>query len=314
MKLIINHRHIKSSIKEILSKVKDATGFLDDIQERKENVICTCPFHNDGHEKKPACYVKSTIDGELEYGTFHCFACGESGRLPKLIAKCFNCSFTEAEKWLTDNFGNVYVEDLEYLPKIESEQITNFLPESILNSFEYDNKEALNYLINKRHLKKEVLDKFKIGFEKSTNSVTFPCRDEHGNLVGIFKRNIYTKFFTIPKIEPKPIFLLDNAIKNGYDEVVVCESQINALTLEGWGFHSIALFGTGSDAQYSILSKSGIRKYILAFDGDLAGDIGAKRFSLNVKNAVFEKINIPKGKDVNDLTFEEFCMLQREII
>lgn len=314
MKLIINHRHIKTSIKDILLKVKEETGYLDMIQEKQENVVCTCPFHAEGHEKKPACFICSVSYGELEYGTFHCFACGESGRFPKLIAKCFNSSKEFAENWLVNNFGNVYVEELEYLPKIELKEEKSFLPESILDNFEYDNKDALNYLINKRHLKKEVLDKFKIGFEKSTNSVVFPCRDEHGRLVGIFKRNIYSKFFTIPKINPKPIFLLDNAIKNGYDEVVVCESQINALTLEGWGFHAIALFGTGSDEQYKILNKSGIRKYVLAFDGDVAGDVGANRFSLNVKNAIFEKVNVPRGKDVNDLTFEEFCMLKREII
>ena len=309
----IGNRKINADTYSILSRLKSETGYLKDIKKSSNGYMCTCPYHSNGAENHPSCSILDTDNNNLPAGTFHCFACGTSGSLAKLIAKCYGKSDEFGRQWLVQNYGDTYIDEVEYLPKIE-EQKKETLDESVLNQFEYDNQDALNYLINKRHLKKEVLEQFKIGFDKETNNVTFPCRDEHGKLVGIFTRNIYSKFFSIPKIQPKPIFLLDNAIKNSYSEVYVVESQINALTLYGWGFPAIALFGTGSSDQYAILNKSGIRKYVLCFDGDLAGEIGANKFSLNVKNAIFEKVFLPKGADVNDLTKEEFLSLPREII
>lgn len=309
MRLIIRNRAIDAPIDTILNKVKSETLYLKDIQVKKNEVICTCPFHKDGKESHPACFVLNTKESDLEYGTFHCFACGEKGPLAKLIGKCYGSNAEFGKNWLVENFSSSIIEQTEYLEKIE-EKKKKYLEESVLETFEYDNEEALDYLINKRHLHKDIINKFQIGFEKSTNSVTFPCWDEHGRLVGIFKRNIYTKFFTIPKIEQKPIYLLNYVIENGITSVVVCESQINALTLWGWGIPAIALFGTGSTYQYKILNRCGIRKFILAFDGDTAGEVGANRFLLNISDeCMVSRIIIPTGMDVNDLAYEEFRSL-----
>jgi DNA primase len=70
------------------------------------------------------------------------------------------------------------------------------------------------------------------------------------------------------------------------------------------------MIGTGSDVQYDILNNSGIRNYILCFDGDEAGDKAIKRFKKNIRKDVFISVKvIPRGKDVNDLTKEEFDKL-----
>ncbi len=73
----------------------------------------------------------------------------------------------------------------------------------------------------------------------------------------------------------------------------------------------MALFGTGSKNQYDILNRSGIRKYILALDGDNAGRNGTKKLISNLKNAIITILDVPNGKDVNDLTKEEFDSLPR---
>lgn len=65
--------------------------------------------------------------------------------------------------------------------------------------------------------------------------------------------------------------------------------------------------GTGSKEQYEILKKSNIKNFVLLFDGDIAGRHGAQRFIKNMDNNTFiTDIVMPKNKDVNDLSYDEF--------
>ena len=91
----------------------------------------------------------------------------------------------------------------------------------------------------------------------------------------------------------------------------MCESQINALYLWSNNRPAIALFGTGSEEQYEILRRSGIREYWLAFDGDDAGKKGAYRFKKNIgMDVLINTVHLPNGKDVNDLAIENFLNLR----
>lgn len=98
----------------------------------------------------------------------------------------------------------------------------------------------------KRHLTREVVDRFRIGYDKEKDAITFPVWDEKGNLVMITERSVTSKKFYIPSNTEKPVYLLNEVLKCGYNKVYVVESQINCLTLWSWGYPSIALFGTGS--------------------------------------------------------------------
>jgi DNA primase len=78
------------------------------------------------------------------------------------------------------------------------------------------------------------------------------------------------------------------------------------LYLRSLGYDAIGLFGTGSYTQLDTLKRSGIRSYILCFDGDEAGRKGANRFKKHIGNDVFiTDVLLPRGKDVNDLSAEE---------
>ena len=160
----------------------------------------------------------------------------------------------------------------------------------------------------KRHLSKEVVDRFRVGYDRETRCLTFPVWDERGNLVTITRRSVDSKLFKLEGDIKKPIYLLNEVLKERSDVVYVCESQINCLTLWGWGYPAIALFGTGASHQYDILKRSGIRSYILCLDGDEAGDKGIKRFILNMPKDIFisTKVMPRDGRDINDLTKEEF--------
>ena len=312
MDLIINHVKIKQDIKSILSSLKKETNnkYFNIVEDKGFDVVCQCPFHKDGAEAKPACFIyNDSSNPTIEFGTYHCFACGAKGRLRSLVSFCLDLTKEESDEWLIDNFGSSYVEEVKLIDRLEfgKRETKEYLDESILDSFEYNNDNALNYLINKRHLSKEVIDYFKIGYNLETASVTFPCRDLSGHLVGIFERNILSKRFHIPKINPKPVYLLYESTRLNYNFVYVVESQINALTCWSWGYPAVALFGTGAKSQYDDLKKSGIRKFCCVFDGDNAGREGLSKFIKNMPDSImiFYKI-VPEGKDVNDLTEEEF--------
>lgn len=310
----VDNKIINATIETILKDIQQKTyhKYLKDIKVSGNSLMVNCPFHANGQEQHPSCGVISDPNSDEE-GVYHCFACGAKGPITKLINACFeeqDESF--GKQWLIDNYGNTFIDYIEVLPEIqiENKKIDNSIPEEGLNFYDYNNPAALNYLINVRHLKKEVIDYFKVGYNKQTNSVTFPCWNEHGKLVGVFERNISTKLFKIPQISPKPIYLINEAIDRHYSTVYVCESQINALTIYSWGYPAIALFGTGSKDQYDVLNKSGIRNFILCFDGDIAGDKGRIRFLQNIKNdcVVSWKV-MPEGKDINDISYEEFLSL-----
>lgn len=311
MDLIINNHVIDTDIVTILKDIRQITDgrYLNNIFTRGDNVGVTCPFHKDGKEGHPSCYVYRRKDNpEVPYGFYKCFTCGSQGNLDTFVAKCLNCSYEEARTWLVDNYSNALVEKIGIdLPTISLEKPKRtYLDEMMLEQYAYFHP----YMFY-RKLTEEVIIKFKIGWNKENDSITFPIWDEHGRLIGISERQIKNKYFHMPEGLGKPVYLLNFLKEENITETYVVESQIDALYLWSLGKPAIALFGTGSKAQYEILRRSGIRLYHLAFDGDMAGKHGAKRFINNMPMDVFIDIaKIPDGKDINDLTPDEINNLE----
>ena len=311
MNLIVNNRTIDAPIMTILTTLKSElhNGLLRDInRETLDNIPITCPSHKGGKEHKPSCYVYCRKDNDkIEYGKVHCFTCGYTADLPTFVGDCLGGDAEFGKKWLLSKFGSSISTDVDYLEPINlSVSTSQYLDESVLNKYMF-----YHPYMWKRGLSKDVVDRFGIGYDKSQNAITFPVWDEHGHLVMITSRNVSNKYFHIEADKDKPIYLLNFVINDKIDSVYVCESQINALTLWSWGYPAIALFGTGSQHQYDILNKCAIRNYILCFDGDSAGERGRERFIRNIRDDVLVSyIKLPPGKDVNDLTKDEFESLE----
>lgn len=93
------------------------------------------------------------------------------------------------------------------------------------------------------------------------------------------------------------------------DEVIVAESLIDALSLWCWGFrHVTAAFGTegfGPDLHAAIAEHS-IRRVVLAFDNDTAGNTAATKIADRLLEAGVEvfRLNLPAGADVNDVVVD----------
>ncbi len=309
MELVINNKVIDAPVYDILKQVhKETNGrYLNTIIDKGDNVFIQCPFHSDGKEKHPSCTVFARDDDKYtDKGITHCFACGISVPLFTLVGHCFDQDDEFGKEWLVQRYSNIFIEKQTYLPEIQiGKPKETVLDESILDQFAYFHPYQFQ-----RKLSQEIILKYKVGYDKETDSITFPVWDEHNRLKFITKRSVKTKQFFIPQGVKKPVYLLNFMLKENRDTVFVCESQINALYMNTLGYPAVALIGTGTRDQYEILNKSPIRHYILAFDGDEAGDKGITRFLTNIRKDVFVDIMLlPRGKDCNDLTGEEIANL-----
>jgi len=293
----VNGRILNKDVFDILLDIRHeiTNGKLSVIRKSgQSDVQITCPWHKDGLESRPSCYVRRAD------GVSHCFTCGTAAPFQSLVASCMGCSEDEASKWLVSHYGGDYTKreiNINYvsLENNDNEQ-EEILPESILNTFE-----SYHPYMTQRKLSDEIINKFEIKYDPNTECVVFPVRDEHGNLIGLTKRKIKFKRYELPRFKNKPVYLLYKILEEQVKNVVVCESQINSLYLWSLGIPSIALFGTGTKYQYNLLRKSGIKYYTLCLDGDDAGHKGAERFKKALgKYSIIEEIEMPNGKDIND--------------
>lgn len=314
MQLEVKGRLIDTPIKTILETIKRECPhpILHDIvdKERDKNVTITCPFHKNGAENKPSCHVfKEEDDPKVTYGTVHCFTCGYSASLPQFVADCFGEDYSFGEQWLIERFGNILLQKNVFLPEIKldiSPRQVKGLSEEALAQYDY-----YHPYMYQRGLTKEVIDMFRVGYDSKRDAITFPVWDDGGVPLFVTARSVRDKKFYIPFEAEKPVYLLNFVKKWGIDSVYVAESQINTLVLWSWGYPSIGFFGTGDEFQYNILKRSGIRSYTLCLDGDTAGDKGIARFKANMPEDVLITVKkIPRGRDVADLTKEQFDSLE----
>lgn len=307
MELIVNNKIVTVPLRSILYKIRAdcKKPLFNQIKDKGDNLLICCPSHKGGQESHPSCQIfNKRDDPNIQYGFCHCFTCGFKGSLPYLVSYCLDITINQSNQWLADNFGSVIDSNTyQLLPElIIHKEDKHILDPKILDKYNFYHP----YLLN-RGISKEVLDRFNVGFDPESDNVIFPVWDKDNNLVMITSRNIHNKFFYISNTANKPVYLLNFIEANNIKKVYVVESQINALTLWTWGLPAIALFGTGSNYQYNILNSSNIENYVLCFDGDAAGESGRERFIKNIRKDVLVSFKqLPKRKDVNDLTFEEF--------
>lgn len=315
---VTESRYIDEPVEKILQLIRQETSlrgdmFLRDIIKRGDNFVVTCPFHADHKEKKPACTVFGTKYSNFEEGDYHCFVCNAHGNMSKLVAGCFEKEEDYGKNWLIEQFGNTYVEQELSLPPIDLKRPikseTQYLNESLLDGFQ-----DYHPYMDVRKLSPEVCQRYKVKYDHNSKSLVFPVWDELGRLYMLTRRSVIDKTFIIDAAKEKPVYLMNFVREKEIPYTIVVESQINALTCLSYGLSSVATFGVGiTPKQFEIFNKSGVRHYILAFDGDEAGNRAVQRFLKNIRKDVFvDIIHMPPGKDVNDLTKEEFLGLLKK--
>ena len=313
MELRIRGKVVDQPIRNILEALRRESRkpILRDIVEKDfdKNIAVTCPFHKHGMENRPSCNVfKDDTDQKITYGTVHCFTCGYKASLPQFVADCFDQPLEVGEQWLIDNFSSFSDTSTVQLPEIQldspkASSLASPVSEQALAQYDY-----YHPYMYKRKLTKEVIDQFRIGYDKRRDAITFPVWNEKGVPVFVSARSTRTKRFFIPKAAEKPLYLLNFVKQWSIDTVGITEGQIDALTSWSYGYPCIATMGSPSDHQIDSLNRSGIRSLILMFDNDSAGQRFAEKVAAKLrKDILVSEFKFPPGKkDLNDLSKEEF--------
>lgn len=301
-----------------------------------------CPFHNDGNEKKPSCGVllHDIYRNGQHYpaGWFHCFTCSYVGTLVDTLNKIFqmrNISISAAD-WLKENVPgfeiDVAVDDL--VPTELMEQLTSkfalqdltartgkavqYVPEAELAKYRF----TVPYMYE-RKLTDNIIEKYDIGYDanwippgrkRAVPCITFPVRDRSGKTLFLCRRSIQGKLYNYPEGVQKPVYGIE-MIRPGTKSVIICESCINALTAVSYGYSAVALLGTGNAYQMSQLKELGVQEFVVCTDGDEAGRRAASKLKRALRSvAIVWIVNMPDGKDLNDLSKDEFINIynQRE--
>ena len=314
MELVVKNKVILTDIYDILLQLRSELkgDRLHDIVRSSNSIKVTCPNinHKGGKERHPSCFISTDPNSSVPLGTAHCFSCGFAMKLPKFVGYCFDEDEAFGEEWLLSRCSTAFISETKYLPEIVIDSNNKNDNQPSMSEEELKKYAYYHEYMWKRKLSKEVVDRFEVGYDPKQNMLIFPVRDEKGVLRFVTGRSVLSHRFMIPSDVDKPVYLLYYMLRNNIKRVGVAESQINALYLNSLGIPCVGLFGTGSYKQLSTLRKSGITTFDLYFDGDISGDKGAKRFVENIGSDKFVNIHqLPRGKDVNDLTYEEICNL-----
>ena len=324
-------------IEDIINKLKLQVSYFEKVKQSGNDLMVQCPYHSEGKERRPSAGIRK------EDGLFHCFACGEVHSLPEVISYCFgkDDAGMYGWNWLLKNFISIETEERKDV-RLDLERATNSRVSDIIvnsnrgtvdssNVGSRNNKSGLTRYVSEeeldsyryihpymyeRKLTDDIIEIFDIGYDATTESITFPIKDGAGNVLFIARRSVVGKWFNYPIGAEKPLYglyeyLTNNLTNADGGEVIVCESMIDALTCWVYGKYAVALNGLGNELQFKQLRELPCRKLILATDSDEAGMKARRRIRENIKNKLITEYILPKGrKDINELSKEEFDRLE----
>ena len=320
-------------IESILHKMEES-GLIRLHKKNGDFYMIYCPIHSDGNERHPSCGVllhdQYRAGKMYPEGWVHCFTCGWSKSLPDTIGEILrrrNMSGSGVD-WLKQYVPNFDDSNFDFLlPKsvvkklnaqfalqafadIANKVEDKFISEDELWGYRY----TVPYMYD-RKLNDEIIEKFDVGVDlhyvpygrkREVPCVTFPVRDRRGRTQFIVRRSIGGKSFYLPKDITKSIYGLYELPSNA-KTVIIAESCFNVLTSYVYGVPALGLLGTGSGSQLDVLKTLGVSEFVIGTDNDEAGDKGAHRIRKALSQvAIIRRMYLPDGKDINDLTKDEF--------
>ena len=190
-------------------KVSQVVGKSVQLKKRGKEFIGLSPFKN---EKSPS----FTVNDEKEF--YHCFSSGEHGNIFDFLMKTKSIGFGEAVRILAAEAGmQVYrfsnfdkKKDLRFQNyKNIFKDYSDYFHQQL---FQESNKEALDYLLN-RKLNKDIIHEFKLGYVPWKNNfyeeLLKKYTEEDINLTGLYYKNDKTGKY-VDRFNSRIIFPINN--------------------------------------------------------------------------------------------------------
>ena len=145
------------------------------------------------------------------------------------------------------------------------------------------------------------------GHEHLRGCITFPLLDENGKVAQLYGRRIDNggkqkiAHFYLPRPHSG---VLNREAFNATDEIILCESVIDALTFWNYGFRNVtAAFGTNgfTDELQNALIANNIKRILIAYDRDEAGEKAADELAAKLLKDNFEVFRITVTKEAKDI-------------
>lgn len=164
-----------------------------------------------------------------------------------------------------------------------------------------------NYLLTKRGLSNESIDKFNLGVNEQGN-ISIPIKDISGNIIGIkFRANPFKEYsskYWHTKGLNNSIFNLDSLKTNS--ELIITEGEFDAMILSQYGYSAISQT-TGSSISINTLQEliklKQPKRIIVALDTDTAGIRSMYNLAKDLDSLIdnIEFVEIEGAKDWTDL-------------
>ncbi|TAK40701.1 MAG: toprim domain-containing protein [Betaproteobacteria bacterium] len=145
------------------------------------------------------------------------------------------------------------------------------------------------------------------GHEHFNGSLVIPILDAAGNIVEVYGRKLRDDLRSGTPAHlylPGPHAGVWNRAALGSEEVIVCEALIDALTFWCAGFRNVtSAYGIEgvTDELVEAIQAAGVRRVLIAFDRDEAGERGAAKLAERLMALGIDcfRIVFPKGMDAN---------------
>ena len=150
------------------------------------------------------------------------------------------------------------------------------------------------------------------GHEHLRGCITFPLRNDQEQVVQVYGRRVdngqgrTASHFYLPRSHGG---VFNRAAFQAADEIILCESVIDALTFWNAGFRNVStIYGTNGftdDMQQSLVAHN-IKRILLALDNDEAGNKAATSLAEQLTSDNFEvfRIKFPAGMDANEYSLK----------
>ena len=261
----LGERHVEAILEELGLPV---------ISQTSTRFQIFCPFHHNIHT------TSATVD--KGNGFFYCFGaeCNLKMNVIEFVQRVRGTAYYPALRFVK----NLQVEDIVEQPKVEvfAEDLPKF-DTQLLKRYQEDfwsTPRAKSY-VKFRGISRYSAELFGLGYDRYKDQVITPMFDKDGDCVGVIRRSIEGKSFKNSPNLPtsKTLFGIHIAKAQSVDEVVICESNFDAILSHQSGHPAVAtLGGTFTDFHLTQISRY-FNKVILAVDNDEGGHKFAKRIA-----------------------------------